>query len=108
MIVLLLALAQAAVPAPTAAPRVSVDLPQAWRPAGCGASTGTDIVVCGARDAAERYRVHPLPEKYTEPDDIGIGFDLGKGARGDVHVEQGTLINGVTTKRAMVTIKMPF
>ncbi|WP_010185322.1 hypothetical protein [Sphingomonas sp. PAMC 26605] len=100
-----LALQTATPPDPLPAPRASVDLPPRWHPGGCSNSEpSSDIVVCGQRDAAEQYRVQPLPEKYAEVGGPGIGIDLGKGARGNLYAAQGR----TNDKGIMFTVTMPF
>lgn len=109
MILPMLAL-QTSVPLdPPADRRVSVDLPARWHPGGCSSTEPSrDIVVCGQRDASEQYRVRPLPEKYAEVGGPGIGVDLGKGARGNLHTETGGTIDGKVAKRILFTVTMPF
>lgn len=108
---LLMAIAlQAAAPSePPAAAPASVDLPPAWHPSGCAPNaSSSDILVCGQRDAAERYRVRPLPKTYAGVGGPGIGFDLGKGTRGNLHTESGGTTDGKIAKRIMFTVTMPF
>ncbi|MET3762637.1 hypothetical protein ABIB28_003198 [Sphingomonas sp. UYEF23] len=106
---LLVALQTADSPEPQRAARTSVDLPAAWHPGGCSSTEPSrDIVVCGKRDAGEQYRVRPLPEKYAEVGGPGIGVDLGKGARGNLHTEPGATIDGKLAKRILFTVTMPF
>ncbi len=77
-------------PVPTTDSRKTVDLPPPWRPATCPTGeAGSDIVVCGRREASEAYRLKPLPERYAGVGGPGIGIDLGKGARGNVYTAPG-------------------
>ncbi|WP_010217893.1 hypothetical protein [Sphingomonas sp. PAMC 26621] len=95
----------AAPPAPAADSRKTVDLPPPWRPSTCPAGEpGGDIVVCGTRDAAEKYRLKTLPERYAGVGGPGIGVDLGKGVRGNLYTTPGRL----NDKRVMVTVTIPF
>lgn len=106
---MLLALQTSVPPDPPADRRVSVDLPPSWHPGGCSSTDSSrDILVCGKRDAGEQYRVRPLPETYAEVGGPGIGVDLGKGARGNLHTEPGGTTDGKLAKRIMVTVAMPF
>ena len=98
-------LQMAAPPSADSAAAKGVQLPPAWHSSACPVSDGgSDIVVCGKRDAAEKYRLRPLPEKYAPIGGPGIGVDLGNGARGNLHTEQGR----PGDKRVMVTVTMPF
>lgn len=109
MILMMLALAQSAPPEDERSHRASVDLPAAWHPASCPtAESGSDIVVCGRQDVAEKFRARPLPEKYAEVGGPGIGVDLGKGARGNLYAAQAQSPDGKPDKRIMVTVTMPF
>lgn len=102
---MLLALQTSVPPDPPAAPVASVDLPPSWHPGGCSnTEPSRDILVCGKHDAAEQYRVRPLPEKYAEVGGPGIGIDLGKGARGNLYAAQGR----TNDKGIMFTVTMPF
>jgi hypothetical protein len=106
MMLALLAIVQTASPPdPERTPRASVDLPQAWRPGSCPKDGGgDDIVVCGSRDAAEKFRVRPLPQKYGPVGGPGVGVALGDGLRGNVHAEPGRMGDA----QAMVTITKAF
>lgn len=106
MILPILAVLQMVAPAaPPAEPRKTVELPPPWRPATCPVSEpGSDIVVCGTREAAEAYRVRPLPDRYKGVGGPGIGVDLGKGVRGNLYTSPGRL----NDKRVMFTVTMPF
>jgi hypothetical protein len=109
MILTMLVLAQA--DPPEAAPQrgASIDLPATWHTASCvRAEDGNDIVVCGKRDANEKFRARPLPEKYAEVGGPGIGIDLGKGARGNLHTEPGGTIDGKVAQRILFTVTLPF
>lgn len=110
MILPMLVLLQTAVPpATTPDHRAIVDLPAAWTPTTCPPTAdGGDIVVCGRQDAAEQFRLRPLPEKYVPVAGPGMGFDLGKGARANLHTERGGTIDGKVSKRVMMTVTMPF
>lgn len=105
MILMMLALAQSAPPEDERSHPASVDLPAAWHPASCPtAESGSDIVVCGRQDVAEKFRARPLPEKYAEVGGPGIGIDLGKGVRGNLYAGQGR----TNDKGIMFTVTMPF
>lgn len=106
---MLLALQTSAPSDPPTAPLASVDLPARWHPGGCSSSEpSTDILVCGKRDAGEQYRVRPLPRDYAEVGGPGIGIDLGKGTRGNLHTEPGGTVDGKVAKRILFTVTMPF
>ncbi|WP_242183393.1 hypothetical protein [Sphingomonas sp. CARO-RG-8B-R24-01] len=106
MILPILAVLQLAIPSgPPADARKTVDLPPPWRPSSCPASeAGSDIVVCGKRDAADKDRLRPLPERYAGVGGPGIGVDLGKGVRGNLYTTPGRL----NAKRVMMTVTIPF
>lgn len=63
---------------------------------------GGEIVVCADRDSDERYRLRPIPPRYVESREIGIGIP-GVG-RLEPRVEQGRLGD----PQIKMTLKIPY
>jgi len=74
----------------------------------CRSADPNAIVVCGSRDATDKYRYSNAPSRYDENGvpraEIGLGGDM----KGNVHVEQKGLPGGTVSKRIMVTVTKPF
>jgi hypothetical protein len=113
----LILLLQSAAPAPPASAEaasaptklipVEFDLKE-WRPsASCGGGSSDEIVVCGARPDADRYRVGPVSSRFDE-EPLVAEIGLGGGARAGAYVESVEFPGGFISKRIMVGVKLPF
>ena len=75
----------------------------------CRASTGNDVVVCGRRPNAERYRLRPLSDRY-DPDAPALPkAETGiLGGRATLAAEaEAASVGGVPGNRAMIRLKIP-
>ncbi|GAA0737342.1 hypothetical protein [Sphingomonas japonica] len=61
-----------------------------------------EIVVCARTDRNERYRLHPLPERYVERRQVRLR--LPGGGTVEPHVDQGRLGD----PQIKATLKIPF
>jgi hypothetical protein len=97
---------QAAAPPAKLIP-VDFDLKE-WRPSeSCGAGSSDEIIVCGQRPDADRYRVGPVSSRFdTEP--LVAEMGIGGGATARAYAESVEFPGGFVSKRIMVGIKLPF
>jgi len=66
-----------------------------------------EVVVCGAREAAEVNRLRPIePGRYRE-DPVRAEMKIGDGKLA-LHNEDKELGGGQRSKRAMITFSLPF
>ncbi|WP_114952326.1 hypothetical protein [Sphingosinicella terrae] len=76
-------------------------------PETCGETEGDEILVCGRRRDDERYRVRMPANPYAEAP-VRAGMGLGGGATAVVQVQSVEFPAGQISKRALVTIRVPF
>lgn len=67
----------------------------------------TEILVCGRRDANNRYRLKPLDTARYEPNRRAETTLVGN-LKGAAETEQKELAPGVTSNRIMFRLKLPF
>ncbi len=72
----------------------------------CAPSTAGDIVVCGSKDAAQRYRLPPLPAAPERQLPRAQKTLFGT-VTGSVELEQAEL-PGAVSNRIMFRLKTPF
>ena len=89
------------------APPVTLTLPASAVVATCSPADGGDILVCGRRDAAGRYRLPPLDSARFAPRghaETTLTGDL----KGAAEVESREIAPGMTSNRIMLRLKLPF
>lgn len=74
----------------------------------CARATSDEIVVCGTNRQADRQRLRPLPAIGPDPLLPAAKLDLGGGVSAAAHGDSASLPGGVTSNRAMITVKVPF
>jgi hypothetical protein len=117
-LLLLLSLQAAAAPPPPPGPvagavdfdlaryKASDDPKTAERLFACLRPQGAEIVVCGRR-GGNAYPIDKMGRLF-ESKPLRAEKDIGGGATVDAHVETATLATGVTSKRVMLRLKVPF
>ncbi len=74
----------------------------------CGGAAGADVLVCAPRRGRGDYPLERWDRIFGPEAPIRTEMRLGRGATGDVHVEQQEYSNGTVAKRAMVRIRTRF
>lgn len=74
----------------------------------CPPAAADEIVVCANRTEADRQRLRPLPPIGPEALLPEAKLDLGGGASAALQGGTVTFPGGISSNRAMVTIKLPF
>jgi hypothetical protein len=74
----------------------------------CGRPTPSDeVVVCGAKDKDERYRLRPIEKGIYRDEPVRAEMSLGAGKL-SAHNEDKEVAPGIHSKRAMITFTLPF
>ena len=75
---------------------------------GCDRAAATgEVVVCGNKDRDERYRLRPIEKGAYRDEPVRAEMNLG-GGKLSLHNEDKDLGGGQHSKRAMVTLTLPF
>jgi hypothetical protein len=97
-----------------AGPAVATDAPPPGAllnqadPSACRkAQASGDVVVCGNRDAQERFRLRPVEERGFAERPVRAEMTIPGGGKLKAHGQQGN-VGGFTSPRAMVTLSWPF
>jgi hypothetical protein len=107
-VIALMLLAAAAGPIdPAATPPARPLLDQADPRACRAAQASGDVVVCGSRDAQERFRLRPLEDRRFAERPTRAEMDIPGGGKLKAHGQQGN-VGGFSSPRAMVTLSWPF
>ncbi|MBY0282854.1 MAG: hypothetical protein K2W81_02680 [Sphingomonas sp.] len=105
---LLIAQALPAEPKPVAGPdRPPFPAPLIARKPCLPNESATEIVVCGSRNAEERYRLKPLSDRY-EPKPVVAVTRLNATTTASVTAEQREVGPGGTTQAIMLNFKFAF
>ena len=76
-------------------------------PDACRGQDGSEIVVCGRRQAGDGYRLKEMPRTFDEKP-LRAETPLGGGATAGAYVEQVEMPGGQISKRIMFGLKLPF
>lgn len=94
--------------APVAGPaRPPVPAPPLARKPCLPNESATDVVVCGSRSAAERYRLRPLSDRYEEKP-LRAATALNDSTTAEIAGEQKDFGSGFVSQRIMLNFKFAF
>ena len=106
-IVTLLMLQSAVPTAASPSPRILDFRLKSEREGQCRPDNSDDVIVCGSRDAGQRYRLQPLETARFEPDRKAETTLVGD-LKGAAEVERKELGPGLVSSRIMFKLKLPF
>lgn len=98
---------QAVMPSAVPAVPLTLSLPASRAVRPCSFSDDRDIVICGRRDTASRYRLPPPDTTRFEPRRRAETMLTGD-LKGAAEVESREIAPGMTSNRIMVRLKLPF